>query len=235
MLVFPAARAALWACVLCAAPAFATETPHTLTLQGAFHRTLAVHPDLQRRPLRRLAAEADAEIAAQRPALALGATLENAPGSGDLSGLSGAELTFTLGSVLEDGDKRVARVALAQSRLSAIDLEEEARRLDLLAEVARRYIAVAAAQRELEAARINVDQRERTVDAAARRVRAGASPASTRLGADAALAQAELARERSRQTLGSSRRRLALLWDEVDPVFDRVDGDRVVRVFPVKD
>jgi cobalt-zinc-cadmium efflux system outer membrane protein len=206
-------------------PVRAAESPTTLSLADAFQRTLAEHPDLRQLPGRRAVIDAEAEIAAQRPAWVVGASIENALGSGENAAFDGAELSLTLASVFEPAAKRGARIEVARSRLAGLDVEAEGRRLDLLAEVARRYLDIVASQAEADAAAAMVAQRRTTVAAAAQRVGAGASPESVRLTAEAALARAELDVQRARETGRISRRRLALLWGEADPAFDRVVGD----------
>ena len=108
-----------------------------------------------------LAAELDR--ASLRPPLVAGAELENALGTGEASGLQSAELTLTLASMLERGGKLDARRTLAQSRIDALAVERETRRLDLLAEVARRYLAVVAASHQRQIAELDIAQRKRTV------------------------------------------------------------------------
>ena len=224
MLVFRTAAAVMLA-VGCVIPrADAAEALQTLTLDQAFARTLESHPDLRQLPVRRAIVAAEAELAAQRPPLVVGASLENALGSGDYSAFDGAELSLTLASVFEPAAKRAARVGAAESRLELLDVETEGRRLDLLAEVVRRYLDIAAAQAETEAALASVEQRRIALAAARRRFAAGASPESVALSAAAAVARAELDVERLREDGRVFRRRLALLWGGADPDFDRVDG-----------
>ena len=91
MLVFRTAAAVMLA-VGCVFPrADAAEALQTLTLEQAFARTLESHPELRQLPVRRAIIAAEAEIAAQRPQLVVGASLENALGSGDYSAFDGAE------------------------------------------------------------------------------------------------------------------------------------------------
>jgi cobalt-zinc-cadmium efflux system outer membrane protein len=109
--------------------------------------------------------------------------------------------------------------------VDGLALNEQARRLDVLAEVARRYLDVLAAQTLLSIVEDNVGQRERTVEAAAQRARVGASPDSVRLAAVAAAARARQERERVRAELQGATRRLASLWGDRAHAFDRVNGD----------
>lgn len=214
MFLRPAAVAAL---VLACAVADA-RAEDRLELDTAFARVEAFHPDLK---LFRATADglaAGLDKAAQRPALNAALDAENLLGSGAASGVRGAELTVSLASVLERGGKRAARVALAQSRIDALASSREAKRLDLLAEVARRYLDVLAAQSLARIGALDQAQRERTVAAATRRVQAGASPLSVQLAAEAQRARAGIDQRRAELEHAAAYRRLALLWGERDAV-----------------
>ena len=220
MLKAKVAMAALWCCVVLALPARAAAPPPVLDLRQAFSLTLERHPDLRRLPLQQAVVSAEADLAAQKPAWVAGASLENSLGSGDYRGFDGAELTVSLGSVLESPSRREARIGLAQSRWAGLDVEAEARRLDLLAEVARRYLDVLALQEEAAALEAALAQRGKAATAARRRVAAGASPSSVQLGAEASVARAELELARTQAATEAARRRLALMWggDPTGPV-----------------
>ncbi|MFD2836038.1 TolC family protein [Azotobacter vinelandii] len=217
------ATLAVWVAVSAAAwPALGAER---LSLDDAFARVATNHPELRLFDSRGALLAAERERAALRPALVAGATLENAFGSGEARGLQGAELTLTLASVLERGGKLDARQTLARSRIDALAVEREARRLDLLAEVARRYLAMVAACRQGEIAEQDIAQRQRTLAGARRRLQAGASPESVVFSAEAALARAELEKARARQRFEAARQYLAALWGERDPRFEIAAGD----------
>lgn len=196
-----------------------------LTLDDAFARVAQAHPDLRLFGPRGDLLRAERDQALLRPAWTAGATLENALGTGEARGLQGAELTLSLASVFERGGKLDARRALAQSRIDALAVERESRRLDLLAETARRYLAMIAARKQGEIAASDIAQRKRTVAAARQRLQAGASPESVVLTAQAALAKAELDRARAEQGYVSARRHLAALWGERAPAFDAAEVD----------
>ena len=221
-----AAIAAVVACAMATGPSRAGER---LSLDDAFVRVLNTHPDLRLADARFGILAAERERAALRPPLTAGAELENAFGSGTASGLRAADVNLSLGSVLERGGKPAARLALAERRLDALAVEREARRLDLLAETARRYLAAAAAERRRTIAGLDIAQRRQAVDAARRRLQAGASPRSVVLSAQAALARAELARARAAQQAGAARQHLAALWGMRDPDFT-VDADALQRL-----
>lgn len=206
-------------------PAWSAHAQTRLSLDEAFARVAQTHPEIRWVEARATVLAAEHERAEQRPPWIVGADVENAFGTGQARGLDSAELTLTLASVLERGGKLDARRTLAQSRIDALAVQRETRRLDLLAETARRYLAVVAADRSRSLAEADVDQRQRTVTAARQRLQAGASPESVLLTAQAALARAELARDRAEQQRNAARQHLAALWGERAPTFDAVAGE----------
>ena len=217
-----AAAAALLAALLAGLPASAAEP---LTLDDAFARVDQSHPELRLITGQRDVFAAELDRAAFKPPLVIGAEVENVFGTGAASGLSGAELTLTLASVLERGGKLDARRAVAQSRIDALSLQRETRRLDLLAEVARRYLAVVSAKKQREIADLDIGQRRRTVAGAQHRLQAGASPESVVLTAEAALARAELEHARATQQEAAARQHLAAMWGERNPTFEAATVD----------
>lgn len=209
----------------CVLHAQARSPQRVFALDDAIARIAELHPDLRLIDGRRAVLDAQARQAAQRPPLALGATLENAPGNGAYRAFDQAELTVTLSGVLERGGKLDARRALAQANLDALAPAREIARLDLLAETARGYLAVTAAVRQQQIAELDIAQRQRAVEAAQRRFQAGASPEATVLTAQAAQAGAELDRDRAVQAQRAARQGLAALWNGRDADFGDIAGD----------
>jgi cobalt-zinc-cadmium efflux system outer membrane protein len=218
-----------WAVMLAATTLFCgvagAQAPRTLTLDTAFERVLEKHPDLVRLTHLRQSADATVEAESKRPSLRLDLELENAPRSKQDSSFDSAEATLSLASVLERGGKREARVAIADAQRNSLDVQGLQRRTDLLAEVARRYLDVLAFQSLEELATSEVAQREKAVEAAIHRVRAGATPESVRLAAEGALIRATSQRDRLRAQQSSAAARLAVLWNGRNPDFDHVGGD----------
>lgn len=196
-----------------------------LTLDDAIARVAQYHPDLRLAQAQRPVWEARRDAAGLSPPLTLGVELENALGTGDTRGLAAAEVTVTLAGVLERGGKLDARRAVAQANLDSLAPQRETARLDLMAEVARRYLAVTDARQQVGIADTDIEQRKRAVAAARLRLQAGASPESVLLTAQAMLAQAELDRDRARQMDRSARASLSALWRQREPGFDVVTGD----------
>jgi len=191
------------------------QAPRVLTLDVAFSRALEKHPELARFNHLREVARATVDADGQRAPLRLEFELET----------DTPEATLSLASIIELGGKRDARVAVAEGQFSALVLREEQRRADLLAEVARRYLDFVATQRMADLADAEVSQRNEVVEATATRVRAGATPESIRLAAEAALARATLQRDRLRGRTQAAALRLAILWNSREPDFDRGTGD----------
>lgn len=198
----------------------------TLTLDAAMARVVKQHPDLRLYNFVEQGLNAEADKAALGPAFRLNSEIENALGTGNASGFNGAEFTFTLASMLERGGKREARRALAASRIDALGLQRSAKEMDLLAEVARRYLDVYAEQEMQKIVALDLAQRERTVAAAAKRVHAGASHDSVRLTAEAMRARSRLEQSKTKAAHETAWRRLTILWGETQSQkILRVNGD----------
>lgn len=229
MLLRVAALAALALASCLPGPARARDS---LSLDDAFVRVARTHPDLRLfgpRTAQLLAEQAQAQ---QRPPLRLTVEVEGVLGSGEWRGADAAETTVGLAGVFERGGKLDARRTLAQRRIDALAVEREASRLDLLAETARRHLAVQAAQAEADIAREDIDQRQRAVAAARQRLQVGASPESVLLAAQAALARAELDEARAEQQRHAARQHLAALWNQRAPDFGDALGSPLALPAP---
>ncbi|HSN72056.1 MAG TPA: TolC family protein, partial [Steroidobacteraceae bacterium] len=146
------------------------------------------------------------------PAIDLGADLETVLGADEFSGIDSAEFTLSLSSVLERTAKRAGREAVATSSLGSLATERDAKRLDLLAEVARRYLAVIAARQRVSIAADEIALRERVVAAATARISEGASPVSVRQISEAQATRARIDRARAEADLQIAWQDLAVLW-----------------------
>ncbi len=226
----PAALAALVATL---SMACATAAAERLTLDDAFERVASSHPRLRLLESQQRLLAAERDRAGHSQPLVLGMQLENVAGSGALRSLDAAELTVTLSSVLERGGKLDARRVVAQSRIDALAMEREAGRLDLLAEVARRYLALNVTGLQRDIARRELAQRRRMVEAARARFVAGASPEAIALSAEAEQARSEIALDRLDLLWRLARQQLAALWGERDPAFDIEPADPLRLPEPV--
>ena len=221
----------LMTAVLLVVTRFALALP-VIGLHEAFERTLDGHPELETLEYKRSALSAEAGRAALGPARELRLGLENVLGSGAASEFEAAEITLSLASVLERGDKRAARVALGNHRLDALELQREARRLDLLAETARRYLDAVAALESVAVAREELRQRTHTLAVVRGGVAAGGAAESVALAAEGERLRATLSLQRQERVANVARRRLGALWGEVDGRFavEHIDLARLPRV-----
>ncbi|GMU76943.1 MAG: hypothetical protein AMXMBFR45_24340 [Gammaproteobacteria bacterium] len=213
---------ALGACCLAAAlhaaPTQAAEAAPPLTLRQAVDAALAGNPELAAFAFELRAQDARTRQAALRPPLEASLEAENVLGTGDAKGTDNAEFTFALSRVVELGGKRDARIAAAQAGLGALDVERQARQLDVLAEVTRRFITLAARQEQLRLARTGRELAEQTLTASERRVKAAKSPHVELDRAHIALDRAQLTERRAGVDLETARKQLAALWGESQAV-----------------
>ncbi len=214
--------------------AVAAATASPLTLGEAIERALAANPALRGFGFDLKAQDARIIGAGQRPATEASMELENFLGSGEDRGLDSAEATFRLSQVIELGGKRNLRTAAAQAGRNVLSVEQQAAQLDVLAEVTRRFILIAAHQEQLELTRNATEVSRETVKDVERRVSAARSPEAELLRAQAALATAELDERSAEQQLEVARRQLAALWGEPDDRFGVITADLYRLPSPVE-
>ncbi len=215
------AGAALAAGLAVAVPAVATP----LTLGEAIDRALAANPALAGFAYALRAEEARIAGAGQWAAPGLSLEVENALGSGDFGGLDAAEITLALSQVIELGDQRALRTAAARSAREVVAIEQAAAQLDVVAEVSRRFLAVAVAAEQVQLAGEAVGLARETVADVERRVRAARSPEGELKRAEAALGRAGLDEERAIGEHAAARDALAATWGATRADFEGVAAD----------
>ena len=203
----------------------AEVTNNTLTLNTALKRALEQNPSLKVFDFRNTALSGQLETANLKPAYELGFEAENFSGSDELNGFDGVELTVSLSSVLEMGDKRAARRGIVSSGRSVLDAQRQVESLELLGEVTRRYVDVLALQEQVSLAKEANDLADETLNIVKKRANAGATPDAEVKRAQAAAAQARLTLLSSQQQLDYLKVSLAALWGDTSPNFARVEGD----------
>jgi cobalt-zinc-cadmium efflux system outer membrane protein len=199
-----------------------------LTLASAIEQTLARNPELRVYAPRRIAASEHAAIAALRPPLVLEAETQDVLGTGRASGFDSAETTFALSQVIELGDKRELRTNAANATTAIIDAERAAAELDVLTEVTRRLIHVATDQEHLALTMRATALAEDNVTAATARVAAARAPDVELRRARVTSARAAVEQEHAEHELLTSRRKLAAMWGDSEPTFERVAADLYV-------
>lgn len=196
-----------------------------LTLHQAMAWSLQRNPDLAAFGFELKSQQHRIQQARLQPPLELSIDVEDVLGSGRLRGADAAQGTFALSQVIELGGKREARVAVQDQQRQVLQIQQQARQLDVLAEVTRRYLHVASDQARLQLAQRATALSEQTIRAAERRVRAAKAPEVELRRARVALARAEIDLEHTEHELLTSRQQLAAMWGETDVEFESVAAD----------
>lgn len=202
-----------------------TAASQPLSLASAIEQTLARNPDLRVYEPRLTAARAQSDVAALKPPLELQAEVQDAFGTGRASGFDTAETTFALSQVVELGGKRALRVDAANAGAALTLAERAAAELDVLAEVTRRFIHVAADEEHLALTERATALANDNVAAANARVAAARAPDVELRRARITAARATVEQEHAEHELLTSRRKLAAMWGDSEAQFDRVAAD----------
>lgn len=220
-----AACLGLWVGVAAGAESRTLTDAPAFSLPAAVGRALQGNPELRSFAFELRAQDARIDTAGLRPAPELGVQLEDFAGSGDFRGLDGAQATLSLSRVIELGGKRERRVDAALARRTQLDVERQARQLDVVAEVARRFIHVAGDQEQRRLTQLATQLARETVTATEQRVAAAKAPTVELRRARVALTRAEVEEEHAEHELLTSRRKLAALWGETEARFGEVQAD----------
>lgn len=195
----------------------------SLDLQTAIVRSLEQNPDLKAFAYELEAQQGRVRQAGARPSPEVSLLVENALGSGQRSSFDAAETTLSLGFVIEHG-ARQRRLDAAEAGTQLLEVETTARRLDVSAETARRFLAVLAEQDQLHELNRAVQLAEQRLAAVQARVKAAKVPQAEEARAHAELARTRLEREHTEHELATARQRLAALWGTNEVDFGRAEG-----------
>lgn len=176
--------------MLSALPALAQA--ERLRLQDAIARVVEQNPKLQSHRFAIAGAEAREAQAGLKPAYEIGLDVENIFGTGQARTFGDLEATLQLSRVFERGGKRQSRVAAASSERELVAIIQAAERLDLVAETARKFIEVLAAQEGLVLATQSRELARRTLDQTARRVEQARAAAVDAAAAKLAVTEIEI-------------------------------------------
>ena len=200
---------------------FAVEPPmqNPLTLDVALVAVLENNPTLLAGDYQAQAAAAKIRQAQQSTPVNVKLELENFAGSGRFSGDDLLEATLSLGKILELGNKAGLRGDIARNEAALLGNEQDAERLDLLAEATRRFIHVVVDQERLKIARDKLALAKRTAAIVDKRVRVGKSPDTEQRRTRIAVARAETELEHAEHELATSRLQLATQWGKTEAGF----------------
>jgi outer membrane protein, heavy metal efflux system len=206
-----------------------SESTTALTLRDAVALALLRSPDLAEYAWQIRAAEARVLQASLRPNPEVSLLVEDVVGTGRFEGVREAQATLELAQIIELGGKRAARIDAASATERLATQEYELKRVEVLADVTRRFIRVLAAQEIVGLTAASMRLSQQTIDAVARRVEAGASSPLEDRKARIELARSTIVGEHAQHELAVARRELAATWASSEPQFERVEGNLLHR------
>ena len=217
---FSARASRCWTFVLLFLSAVAAAAEPPLSLREALARTLQSNPDLAAYQYLLQAQDGRTQQAGLRPNPHLSASLENVLGTGEVRGFKSAELSLSLSQLIELGGLRDKRVAVARGERELLEVEGHVRRLDIVAETARRFVVLVSQQELHQLTHQAVELAEKTSAAVGRRVAAAKSPLAEQERAAVALERARNDDAHAEHELRTARYQLAASWGAVEPNFE---------------
>jgi len=201
------------------------EPQPILTLDKAIERTLAQNPKLYQFTLVRQSILAQRETSELSPGFMLGLDVENAEGSGAMKGMDAAEVTLSLSSVIELGDKRTSRITVVDASMGVFELTRQAQTLDVLGELTSAFIRSLSTQEMLNLSIEAVKLSEALYKKVRKRAQRGAASDAEVMRARAMLTQARLQHSNILKKLERQKIALSTYWGETQPTFSNLQGD----------
>lgn len=201
-----------------------SEASGDLRLSQVLALTLAHSPELGPYSWDVRIAEAQALQASAIPNPELGIDIENALGSGALSGFDAVEETLSLSQTIELGRKRAKRKVLAAHVVNLAQQGYVLKRAEVLNSATKAFYDVLAAQEETKFAAQSLAMQKELSDAQEARVEAGKLSESEREGGRAALALAKIAADNADAEVLVARSVLGAFWGSAKPRFSKAVG-----------
>jgi cobalt-zinc-cadmium efflux system outer membrane protein len=190
-----------------------------LTLPEALAIALKDSPALQAYAFEPRLAEARIIQAAVKPNPELSVGFENFLGTGALSGVKGLETTLQLSQLIDLADSRGRRVQSATAERELAEFDYEAKRIEVLAEVARRFTEAVADAERLTLARQERELGEQTLTGVRGRLDAAKASPLDLNKARTALALLQIEEEHAEHELAVCRQSLAAALGKAEPIF----------------
>lgn len=200
------------------------STPTELTLDDAIARTLAKNPQLYQYRFVNDALNGRKQTAALRPALEIELEIENFAGSRAFQGIDSTETTLSLSSVIEMGEKRMARISLIDARINQAEWERQASTLDVLGSLTKSYIESLATQANILLAKEALTLSQSLLTTIQNRAKKGATPEAEVMRAKATVARAEIRASALKERLARQKIQLAYFWGDTSPTFTSLTG-----------
>ena len=150
---------------------------------------------------------------------------ENFLGSGQQRDFDQTETTVSISQLFELGGKRAEREALANTERDLALWDYETKRLDIIYQVAKRYLEVLANQARLKLTTETTFVAEEIYNTVVARVEAGKVSPLEQSKSRVELAKARLGKARVVRELINKKQNLAAIWGSMMPLFKAVSGD----------
>lgn len=196
----------------------AGEPAAPLTLEAARALALGANPELSAAGREVEALDATITQARVRPNPELSTLIED-------SRSATRTTTLQLNQPIELGGKRGARIEAAERGRDAASLELDAKRAEVRAAATAAFFDVLVAQERLRLAQASVELSQRATAAASRRVAAGRVSPVEETRARVAEAGVRIESTLAVSELATARKRLAGIWGNPSPRFERAEGD----------
>ena len=194
------------------------EAASPLTLSAALEMAVAVNPELAAARRELEAIEATVIQARTRPNPELATLVEDTRSATRTT-------TLQLNQPIELGGKRAARIDAAERGRDAARAELRGKGAEIRAAVTAAFYDTLVAQERQRLARSSVELAQRATDVARRRVLAGKVSPIEETKARVAESGVRVELQLAESELATARKRLAGLWGDAAPRFERVDGD----------
>lgn len=200
-------------------------TAQSLDLATALQLTSDKNPELKQFKFKQAALIGTSLTADLKPGFELGTEIENFAGSNPYSGFKDSELTVSLSSIIELGDKRAARLNAVNAQSQLLEAQRQINSLEVMAQLTRTFIAILATQKRSELAAETVKLAAKTHENVNQRAVAGALSDAEVKRAFAALKQAQFNQQSISKKLEMQKLKLSLYWTEKNPKFNFLAGD----------
>lgn len=183
------------------------------------------NPSLKIFALKQSALDGSSFTAGLKPALEVGFEAENFIGTSAYDGFSQSEITVSLSSVIELGDKRNARLNMVATQSQLLEAQRQIKFLEMTSQLTRSFIQALSTQHRIELAKESVQLANDIYESVKKRAAAGAISDAEVKRSFAALKQAQLTYQSEQQKFESKKVSLSLYWAEKRPQFSNVSGE----------
>ncbi len=195
-----------------------------LTLTEAIKRTLAHSPQLHQYSFLEEALKGQRSTARLAPPMQLGLMVENASGSGSLSGSKSSEVTVALSSVLQLGTQKQSRLTVVDAQVDILTHQKEVKSLDVLAQVTLEYIRLLKSQNLIRLAEEALALSAKTLSIVSDRAKRGGASEAEVMRATSALYQSEIHLKSLNHLYERQKVSLSYFWGARGGEFDFLSG-----------